>query len=451
MNILIVDDEIMQLDLLKGFLEKQGYNVTAAENGYEAVHLFSQSLFQLVLLDHRMPDMSGNEVLKTIKEINPFVRSIMITAFGSVDTAVTAMKLGADDFLEKPVDLAVLMEKIRGIEQTLAMEQEAACVTEVLHERQLPIKIIGESAVMKEVLSLARRIAPTHWTVMIKGETGTGKELIAHLIHLLSPRSDKPFIEVNCAAIPENLFESELFGHEKGAFTGAASSRKGRFELAQHGSLFLDEVGELPLNLQAKLLRTLQEKKITRVGSERDIHVDVRVLAATNRDLSQMTADGSFREELLYRLKVLEIELPPLRQRKEDIPALTDFFLERYGPGKMNLSSDTMAMLVKYSFPGNVRELEHIIQRMVTLSRRSIIEPEDLPEEVRFHQAADRGTLAERLTAVEREMVVSALERNEWVQTRAAEALGISERVLRYKMKKHKLMSSNTRKKIPPK
>ncbi|MDY7032399.1 MAG: sigma-54 dependent transcriptional regulator [Thermodesulfobacteriota bacterium] len=450
MNILIVDDEIMQLDLLKGFLEKQGHDVTAAENGYEAVRLFSQSLFQLVLLDHRMPDMSGNEVLKTIKEINPFVRSIIITAFGSVDTAVTAMKLGADDFLEKPVDLAVLMEKIRDIEQTLAVEQEAACVTEVLYERQLPIKIIGESAVMKEVLSLTRRIAPAHWTVMIKGETGTGKELIAHVIHLLSPRSDKPFIEVNCAAIPENLFESELFGHEKGAFTGAASSRKGRFELAQHGSLFLDEVGELPLNLQAKLLRTLQEKKITRLGSERDLPVDVRVLAATNRDLSQMTADGSFREELLYRLKVLEIELPPLRQRKEDIPALADFFLERYSSGKMNLSSDTMAMLVKYSFPGNVRELEHIIQRMGTLSRSSIIEPEDLPEEVRFHQAADRGTLAERLTAVEREMVVSALERNEWVQTRAADALGISERVLRYKMKKHKLMSSNSRKKIPP-
>ncbi|MDY6854773.1 MAG: sigma-54 dependent transcriptional regulator [Thermodesulfobacteriota bacterium] len=449
MNILIVDDEIMQLDLLKGFLEKQEYNVTAAKDGYEALHFFSQSLFQLVILDHRMPDMSGNEVLKTIKEINPFVRSIMITAFGSVDTAVTAMKLGAEDFLEKPVDLTVLMKKIRRIEQDLAVEEEAARVTEVLHERQFPIRIIGESSVMKEVFSLVRRIAPADWTVMIKGETGTGKELIAHLIHLLSPRSNKPFIEVNCAAIPENLFESELFGHEKGAFTGAASSRKGRFELAQHGSLFLDEVGELTLNLQAKLLRTLQEKKITRVGSERDLHIDVRVLAATNRDLSKMVADGSFREELLYRLKVLEVELPPLRQRKEDIPALVDFFLERYSSGKTFLSADTMTMLVKYSFPGNVRELEHIIQRMVTLSRHFIIEPEDLPEEVRFHQAAERGTLAERLKAVEREMVISALEKNAWIQTKAAEVLGISERVLRYKMKKHKLMSSNARKKIP--
>ena len=420
MKILLVDDEEMQRDLLKGFLEKQGYEVTTAEDGRSAVQLFSQLPFQLTLLDHRMPGLSGDEVLRKMKEINPMVRSIMITAFGSVDTAVTVMKLGADDFLEKPVDLSSLLKKIRMIEQTVMIEKEAASVAETLNEDELPIKVIGNSKAMKELLSLVRRIAPKEWTVLISGETGTGKELIAKLIHLLSQRKEKPFIGVNCAAIPENLFESELFGHEKGSFTGASSSRKGRFELAMGGSLFLDEVGELPLNLQAKLLRSLEEKKINRVGSEKEIYIDIRVLTATNRDLRKMVEDGTFREDLFYRLNVLNIEIPSLRNRKEDIPALTDFFLERYSSPPIKFDSDAITTLIKYPFPGNIRELEHMIQKILTLSRNSLIRSEDLPPEVRFRHATEQGKLSERLEAMEREMLISALEKHNWIQTHAS-------------------------------
>ncbi len=436
MKILVVDDEDIQCSLLKGFLEKQGYDVMAATSGEEALKLFSQEPFSLVLLDHKMPGLTGDEVLEKIKEIDPLIRSIMITAFGSVNTAVKVMKLGADDFLEKPVDLVSLLEKIRMIEESVIIEEEAAGVEKELDQADLPLKVIAESKAMKEVLSLVKRIAPTQWTVLIRGETGTGKELIARLIHLLSPRKDAPFIEVNCAAIPENLFESELFGHEKGAFTGADSTRRGKFELADKGTLFLDEVGELPLNLQAKLLRALQEQRVNRIGSEKDIGVDVRVLAATNRDLKKMVESGDFREDLFYRLNVLDIKIPPLKERKEDIVALADFFLERYGTGSVKFHPEAMTTLVKYSFPGNIRELEHMIQRLITLTRSKLIMPKDLPREVRFHKAAHQsGTLVDRLAAIEREMIITALEENGWVQVRAAKSLGISERVLRYKMK----------------
>ena len=439
MRILVVDDERMQRDMLKGFLEKQGYEVITAAGGREALERFSESPFQLVLLDHKMPDISGDEVLAGIKEINPLIRVIMITAYGTVDTAVQVMKLGADDFLEKPVNLVELLEKIRLIEQRSIITEEAASVTETLDQKNLPIKLVGESAVMKEVLSLVQRIAPTPWTVLIRGETGTGKELIARLIHLLSRFSDGPFIEVNCGAIPENLFESELFGHEKGSFTGAVARRRGRFELASGGSLFLDEVGELPLNLQPKLLRVLQEKEIVRIGSEQGISVDVRVIAATNRDLKSLVESGAFREDLYYRLKVLDIEIPPLRRRKEDIPVLMDFFIQRHSRDPVHMDPDAMSTLMKYPFPGNVRELEHMIQRTVTLVRTNVIKPWDLPSEIRFHQVTEQSTLSERLSALEREMIIAALDRADGVQTRASAELGISERVLRYKMGKHKI------------
>ncbi|MBF0099683.1 MAG: sigma-54-dependent Fis family transcriptional regulator [Desulfobacterales bacterium] len=438
MKILIVDDEDIQRTMLKGFLQKQGYDVIEASNGATAIKQIVDYPVSIVLLDHKMPDMNGDEVLSKIKAINPFVRSIMITAYASVDTAVTIMKLGADDFLEKPVDLKVLLEKIQFIEQAFLVEEEAHSVINTLTDEELPIHVIGQSKAMKETLSLTRRIAATEWTVLIRGETGTGKELIARLIHQLSVRQDKPFIEVNCAAIPENLFESELFGHEKGAFTSANNTRRGRFELAREGTIFLDEIGELPLNLQPKLLRALQEKRISRVGSEKEIPIDVRVIAATNRDLKRMVEVGQFREDLYYRLNVFDITLPALRQRKEDIPLLAEFFMSRYAQRPIHLSSEATDMLIKYSFPGNVRELEHLIQRTVTLARSNVIHIRDLPEDIRFYQATvEQGTLFERLNAVERVMMFSALEKNEWVQTKAADMLGISERVLRYKMKKH--------------
>ena len=349
------------------------------------------------------------------------------------------MQLGADDFMEKPVDLTDLMEKIRRIEQSFAVHEESEKITEFIEQVELPISIIGSSEKMQELLSLVYRVAATDWSVLIRGETGTGKELIARLIHMMGPRKNGPFVEVNCAAIPENLFESELFGHEKGAFTGASSKRRGRFELAKGGTLFLDEVGELPLHLQAKLLRTLQEKKITRVGSEAETQVDARVITATNKDLKQMVADKQFREDLYFRLNVLELIIPPLRERRDDILELMEFFLGKYATNnEMSFDNDSMAQLVKYTFPGNVRELEHLIQRLLTLVRGNTITVADLPPEIR--ESTDKGgLLSDRLAAVEKEMLVAALEENHWVQTKAADSLGISERVLRYKMNKARI------------
>ena len=446
MKILLVDDEKVQRDLLQGFLANQGYDVMTSADGPQALEIFAVTPFSLVLLDHKMPGMTGDEVLARMKELNPEIRALMITAYGDVETAVKVMKLGADDFLSKPVNLEDLLVKIRKIEQDIQVFYDVKEAEKSVEESPLPISIVANSPLMKEAISLARRVAPTPWSVLIKGETGTGKELMARLIHLLSPRRDEPFVEVNCAAIPENLFESELFGHEKGAFTGASGRRRGRFELAQQGSLFLDEIGELPLVLQPKLLRALQEKKITRVGGEKDIEVDVRVIAASNRDLKQMIQEGSFREDLYYRINAFELEIPPLRNRREDIPRLLDLFTSRYGGQKMmEFLPETRDILIKYPYPGNIRELEHIVQRLVTLSRGSVIRPTDVPVEIRHYQNMVSGTLDEKLALAEREMIMAALEKSEGIQSRAAENLGISERVLRYKMDKHGIRRSRSR------
>ena len=439
MKILIVDDEKVQADLLKGFLEKQGYEVLAAYDPEEALSLFEKEPVWLVLLDQKMPGMSGRELLVRLKKINPKVKVVMITAYGEVGLAVEVMKLGADDFIEKPFLLDDLFARVKKLEEEFFTEEEYEETLETIKDQEspLPLEIVAESPRMKEIISTVRRIAPTPWPVLIHGETGTGKELIARLIHLLSPRAERPFIEVNCAAIPENLFESELCGHERGAFTGALQLKRGRFELAHTGTIFLDEVGELPINLQAKLLRVLQEGKFARLGSEKDISVDVRVVSATNRKLRQLVEKGLFREDLYYRLNVFEIELPPLRERKEDIPGLIELFTKRYALREVTYSAEAMDYLLKYPYPGNIRELEHIIQRTVTLARGRVIRPEDLPEEVRHYRRLRSGPLEERLASLEREMILEALSKANWVQTRAAELLGISERVLRYKMAKH--------------
>lgn len=441
MRILVVDDDPIQREMLRGFLANQGYEVLSTSNGEEALDIFQKRAINLTLLDHRMPGITGDEVLARMKAINPLTRAILITAFGDVQTAVTVLKLGADDFLEKPVNLSSLLDKIREIEQAIGVEEDVSVVKAAAEEGPLPLRIVAESPAMREVISLVRRMADSPWPVLILGETGTGKELIARLLHLLSSRKDQPFIEVNCAAVPEGLFESELFGHEKGAFTGALSRRRGWMELADRGTLFLDEIGEMPLNLQPKLLRSLQEHKINRVGGESDLRLDVRQISATNRDLKRMTEAGQFREDLYYRIKVLEIKIPPLRERREDIPALIDFFLQRYAGSTLRFSPEAMDVLIKYPHPGNVRELEHIIQRTITLARGAVLRPSDLPEEIRRYEATTSGTLIERLNALEREMILSALDKKNWVQTQAAEFLGISERVLRYKMKKHRILN----------
>jgi two-component system response regulator AtoC len=435
-HILIVDDDPLQRDLLTGFLNKQGFRVSAAANGAEALDRFMRQPIDLVLLDHRMPDMNGDQVLARLKEINPMARVIMITAYGAVDTAVRVMRLGADDFLEKPIELEPLLAKIRTIEEQLFIAEDVARVEETIDTETLPVRMIAASPAMRQVISLVMRAAPSPWTVLIQGETGTGKELIARLIHLLSPRKEEPFITLNCAAVPEGLFESELFGHEKGAFTGAINRRRGVFEQAHRGTLLLDEVGELPLAVQAKLLRALQEHAISRVGGEQSIPVDVRILAATNRDLKQMVAAGSFREDLFFRLNVIAIEIPPLRRRKEEIPELIRFFLHKYQSPAV-FDDQALNQLSKYPFPGNIRELEHVLQRTVTLARSTNIGLRDLPPEIRDYRGqTGEGDLNDRLAELERQMLIEALEHHNGVQTHAAEALGISERVLRYKMER---------------
>lgn len=435
-RILIVDDEPDQRDMLSGFLLNCNYQVCTAADGYQALDLAQRHFFHLVLLDGKMPGMTGDQLLEKLLEINPRQKAIMITAYGAISMAVKVMKLGAIDFIEKPVDLELLQQKIADLHEQLQIDAEAQQVDEQLLVRSCPITMVGQSEAMRNLLSMTHRLAPSAWGVLIHGETGTGKELLARMIHHLSPRCDQPFIEVNCAAIPENLFESELFGHEKGAFTGATSMRQGKFEAAQSGTLFLDEVGELPLLLQSKLLRALQEKRISRVGSSHEIDIDTRVLAATNRNLLEMVEKGTFREDLYYRLNVFEVEIPPLRQRKSDIPELINFFLEKYNTRPLVFSDEALAVLAKYPFPGNVRELEHLIQRLVTLNRTQQVHPADLPENYRRVQTGDKSDLAEQLDSQEKEMLRSALEKHNWIQTRAARSLGISERVLRYKMAK---------------
>ena len=440
MNILIVDDEQDQREMLGGFLEKQGFTISLAADGKEALALVREQNIDLALLDHRLPDINGDELLIALKEINPLLRTIMITAYGAVETAVNVMRSGADDFFEKPVDLNQLLARLRTLEQEIMVNLDAEEVNETLAlENELPLKMVGKSAAMRDLLSIVRRAAPTPWTVLIHGETGTGKELIARLLHLLSPRREHPFVAINCAAMPENLVESELFGHEKGAFTGAAGLRRGHFEIAGGGTLMLDEVGELPLGTQAKLLRALQEKKITRVGGEKEIEVDIRLLAATNRDLSEMVNAGTFREDLFYRLKVIEVEIPPLRNRREDIPDLIKALLERHGLSGVEFANDAINTLARYHFPGNIRELEHIVQRASTLARSPLIQASDLPGEVRYPEKNDDGSLEERLATLERRILFEALEKHDWIQTRAADSLGLSERVLRYKINKYKI------------
>ncbi len=438
MNILIVDDEALQRNLLAGFLSKQGFFVVEAASGQEAIDQFQRRPIDLVLLDQRMPGLQGDEVLARLKAISPLVRVMMITAYGAVETAVRVMQLGADDFLEKPIDLELLLGKIRTIEERLSVQADVARIEESIDVESLPVRMIATSPAMQQVLSLALRAAPSPWTVLIHGETGTGKELIARLLHLLSPRKEKPFIPLNCAAVPENLFESELFGHEKGAFTGAINRRRGLFEQADGGTLFLDEVGELPQAVQAKLLRSLQEQTISRVGGEQTFAVDVRIVAATNRDLKQMVAEGIFREDLYFRLNVINLLLPPLRERKEDIPALIAFLLAKYH-SDASFDDQALHQLSKYHYPGNIRELEHILQRTITLARSAQIGLRDLPVEIRDYQGEEtmgNGDLNQRLSEIERRMLSEALEKHHGVQTKAAEALGISERVLRYKMER---------------
>jgi DNA-binding NtrC family response regulator len=444
-RILVVDDEPAQLELVGGFLNKQGFEVALAESGEAALEKFLQDSFDLVLTDQRMTKLSGLDLLKAIRGHNPEAAVIMMTAYGSIEDAVAAIKEGAADYLTKPLNLEELLHRINKAREHHRLLSENRELREALGTRHRIEGIIGESGGMLEVLSLVRRVAPSEATVLIRGESGTGKELIAKAIHFASPRVSAPLVRVNCAALPETLLESELFGHERGAFTGAVAARKGRFEAADRGSLFLDEIGDLPLHLQAKILRVLQEREFERVGSNHPIRVNVRVLAATHRDLESLVKSGRFREDLYYRLNVVTIFLPPLRERRQDLPLLIDHFLSLFaaknGKEIRGFSPQARDALLRYDYPGNVRELENLIERAVVLTRDEVIGKDDLPLLVHEPEADEEKEphLPAAVQELERQMIREAMARASGVQTRAAELLGISERALRYKLKKYGL------------
>jgi DNA-binding NtrC family response regulator len=444
-RILVVDDEPAQRELVGGFLRKHGFDVVEAGGGKEAVARFNRDPFDLVLTDQRMPDLSGVEVLEAVRSTSPETAVVIMTAFGTIETAVSAIKAGAADYLSKPLNLDELLHRVHQVRERHSLVAENRELREALAGRHRVEGIIGDSGRMQEVLSLVRRVAPSDATVLIRGESGTGKELIARALHHASPRAGGPLVKVNCAALAESLLEPELFGHEKGAFTGAVASRKGRFELADGGSIFLDEIGDLPPHLQVKLLRVLQEREFERVGSSRPIKVDVRLLAATHRDLEALVREGRFREDLYYRINVVTIMLPPLRERREDLPPLIEHFLrafaEKNGKTVRGLTREARDALLRYDYPGNIRELENLMERAVVLTRDDVIGAEDLPLalEAPASGSGDGAGLIAAVEGLERRMILEALARADGTQTRAAELLGISERVLRYKLKKYGL------------
>jgi len=448
LNILIVEDGQTQREQLREFLRSEGHAVSEAENGEQALRIVFNGHFDLILLDYKMPGMDGVEVLKEVKRLNPEIDVIIITAYGTIETAVEALKLGAYDYITKPVDLDELVILANRLAEQRQLIQENRILKEDLHKHGVTAdKIIYKSQKMEELINLAGRVAASRASVLIQGESGTGKELLARLIHQLSPRANKSIVVVNCGALHENLLESELFGHEKGAFTGATSRRIGRFEEADGGTLFLDEIGELSPAIQVKLLRFLQEREFQRLGSNMNLQVDVRIISATNRDLEAQVKEGDFREDLFYRLKVVTMSVPPLRERKEDLSLLMNYFINKFAAenGKIikGLTAEARDVLLKYDYPGNVRELENILERAVVIAREQYITTGDLPFKSDFlpedSEKKPVGALKESLDDLEKKLIMEAMVKSRDNQTKAAEILGISERMLRYKLKKYGL------------
>lgn len=437
-SILVVDDESGQRQFLRAVLEKD-FDVTTAANGNEAVQLLRHKAFDLVITDQQMPEMSGIELIAWTQEHAPEIPIIVLTAYGTIQTAVEAMKLGARDYLNKPLqspeELRLTVGRVlrnRSLEdKDLIYRQE--------REAEFPSDIVAESDEMKRVLHLANQVASQPTTVLLTGESGTGKEIVARFIHRRSPRAEGPFLAVNCAALTETLLESELFGHEKGAFTGATQLRRGRFELAHGGTLFLDEIGEMGFNLQSKLLRVIQEHEFERVGGTRTISIDVRVIAATNQDLPAAIQEKRFREDLFYRLNVFPIEIPPLRARRKDILPLARFFIQkisrRMGQPARPMSEQVTDTLCSYEWPGNIRELENAVERALIVTNSEQIEARDLPLEDPVE--IDPETPEVRLSAIEKTAILSALAKNEGDRRLTAEELGISLRKLQYRLKEY--------------
>jgi len=446
-RVLIVDDEEQMRELLAKVLEKNGYQVTTAGDGGQALTVLEKEPMDLVVTDVRMPGLDGMEALKVIKELNPEIVVIIMTAFGSIDQAVQAVKEGAYDYINKPFKIEEMLLTIRKALEERRLRHEVTALRHELHTRYHFENLIGKSRAMQEVFSLIEQVASSRSTVMIYGKSGTGKELVARAIHYSSLRANKAFVAVNCAAIPSELLESELFGHEKGSFTGAIATKVGKFELATGGSLFLDEVGSMRLDLQAKILRALQEREIERVGGTRTIKIDVRVIAATNRDLKKAVEEGTFREDLYYRLNVVPITLPPLRQRRDDIPLLVEHFIAKYNREfnrrVKGFSAGATAALYQYDWPGNVRELENVIERAVALAQSETISLRELPLDISIlgrdmiEDIQKAGlSLREARSHFEKQYILNILEKVQWNQTEAARLLGLHRNTLLWKLQR---------------
>jgi two-component system NtrC family response regulator len=450
-TILIVDDEKNYLVVLEALLGPQGYEILTAGSAKEAIRLIQESDLDLIITDMKMPGKSGMELLEASKEIKPDLPVIMMTAYGTIEMAVEAMKKRAYDYITKPFQNEELKLTVKKALENYRLIKENRRLSQALLDRYKYGNIIGKSKPMQGIYEMISKVAQSKASVLITGPSGTGKELIAKAIHYDSPRKDRPFISVNCGALTETLLESELFGHEKGAFTGAVSMKKGRFELADAGTLFLDEVGDMPPPLQVKLLRVLQEMEFERVGGTKTIKVDVRVLSASNQNIKEVVSEGNFREDLFYRLNVINIEVPSLTERTEDIRLLVNHFIEKYrqdeGKERIELSPEAWKILYSYTWPGNVRELENIIERAVVLKADRVIGPEDLPPELsqkRQEVEVERfipldAPLQKTLEQIEEKLIRRALDQCDNVQSHAAEMLGITKSLIQHKMKKYNI------------
>lgn len=448
-TILIVDDEAPQRLILSGFLNQKKYKILEASSPKEAINIAGSNMVDLILSDLKMPGGSGTDLLREIKKINPEIQLVIITAHGTIENAVEAMKEGAFDYLIKPVNLDELDLLIRKIFERKNLISENKYLKEQLNEKYGIKGLIAYSKSMDDVLNLAARVADSKATVLIRGESGTGKEVLAKAIHFASSRGNNSFIAINCASLNENLLESEMFGHEKGSFTGADKQKRGRFELADTGTLFLDEVGDLPASTQIKLLRVLQEGNFERVGGTSTLYTDVRIISATNRNIEQLISENKFREDLYYRLNVVTINIPPLRERREDLIHLIEHFLKKYitdtKKEKAEFSKEAMDVLMKYDYPGNVRELENIVHHSIVIARDEIITTDDLPINLKSLKSESRDipvladenlSFTEQVENLEKKLIFDALDKTGGNQTKAAKMLGISERNLRYRLNK---------------
>lgn len=454
-RILVVDDEVSIREFLDIMLKKEGYEVSLAEDGQKAKELMAKKTFDMIISDLQMPNVTGLELLKFVKENYSEVVFMLITAFGTTETAVEAMKMGAYDYITKPFKLDEVRLNIANALRSRNLEVENRVLRKELVKEYSFQNMIGDSTAMHVIYDLIRRVSQTPTNVLITGESGTGKEVVAKAIHYNGPLKDKPFVTINCGAIPENLMESEMFGHKKGSFTGAYADKAGLFEVADSGSLFLDEVGDLPISIQVKLLRALQEKIIRRVGATEDMKVEVRIIAATNRNLEDMVAKGTFRQDLYYRLNVIHIKTPSLRERRDDIPLLAAFFLKKYNE-RLNkningISAEAMDILKKYDYPGNVRELENLVERTVALEGGATILPESLPPMVNTPngrkmassneiEIGQEGVDLDKVVGqIEKELLIKAIHAAGGVKKKAAKLLHISFRSMRYRIEKYNL------------